>query len=152
MHKNFLIFYTSPISTAFRSLIFPLIATLVLCYLKYIHAGSIASTDAGFATTANPIRELSDAMSMMGRSKLVFVANGTSPDIVAPIVDSVALLPGMDRMRLVTVYEPKDLFDTCKQSLTGKSDCFAAVVFISNNDTNVEYAIALDEGYTYVSS
>ena len=51
----------------------------------------------------------------------------------------------MSGMQIVTVDRSSDLFDTCKQSVVAKSDCYAAVVFLSFNETNVEYSIAVDE-------
>ncbi|PMD40375.1 P-loop containing nucleoside triphosphate hydrolase protein [Hyaloscypha variabilis F] len=45
----------------------------------------------------------------------------------------------------ITVDDPDDLFDLCRQSLAGASDCFAAVLFSTFNETTVEYSIAMDE-------
>lgn len=40
--------------------------------------------------------------------------------------------------------DANNLFTLCKQSIWGSSNCFAAVIFHSYNDTNIEYVIALD--------
>jgi len=49
--------------------------------------------------------------------------------------------------------DPDDLWDLCKQSLNGQGYCFAAVIFLSLNETDIEYSIAIDSDISsYVGS
>jgi ATP-binding cassette subfamily A (ABC1) protein 3 len=76
---------------------------------------------------------------------LVFVRNGISNDTYIPVYDGIRQQTGMQDVDLYSVDDPNDLFELCKQSLQGSSNCFAAVVFTLSNTTNVDYAIALDK-------
>ena len=53
--------------------------------------------------------------------------------------------PGMIGLDTHVTDDPNDLWDLCKQSLHGESHCFAAVIFLSLNETDLVYSIALDE-------
>lgn len=144
VQKNFLIFYTSPTSTVIRALIFPLIVTLVLCYLKYLVAIASSADDYGVATSSTPIKDLADAMIGVSKRKLVFVLNGTTSGDVEPVLNGILALPGMQNMNLEIIDDGNDLYDACKQTLKGQSECYGGVIFSIFNETNVEYSIVLD--------
>ncbi|KFY06843.1 hypothetical protein V492_07693 [Pseudogymnoascus sp. VKM F-4246] len=145
VQKNFLIFYTSPTSTAIRALIFPLIVTLVLCYLKYLGAiGAPPADDSGIATSSTPVKDLADAMNGVSKRKLVFVLNGTTSGDVEPVLNGISALPGMQDMNLEIINDGNGLYDACRQTLEGQSECYGGVIFSTFNKTNVEYSIALD--------
>lgn len=72
---------------------------------------------------------------------------GISDDDVNPIINGV-LQEQENGLDIRVTDEVNDLFDLCKQSLFGTSDCFAAVIFTAVNSTNVEYSIALDSELT----
>lgn len=146
-HKNFLIFYKAPISTLLRALIFPIAVTLVFCFLKRIQETSSyydKGNNWGIADAPFPIKDLSDAMNSAGSDKIVFVRNGFPTDTFNSIVTGVQKQPGMANKIVVSTDDPNNLFDYCKQSLQGRSDCFAAVLFETYNDTTIQYTIALD--------
>lgn len=144
VQKNFLVFYTSPIATIVRALILPLIVTLVLCYLKYLGIILEESYDYGIATKSTPIKDLADAMKAVSKQKLVFVLNGTTTGDVEPVMNGILALQGMQDMNLEIINDGNGLYDACKQTLKGQSDCYGAVIFSTFNKTNVEYSIALD--------
>lgn len=150
IYKNLLIFYKAPISTITRALIFPIILTIVLCELIHLNASSPYNTiDTGaIANSATPIKDLDVALKSSPSQKLVFVRNGISNETFASIVNGIIQQPGMQGLGPHVIDDPNDLYDLCKQSLQGTSNCFAAVIFISFNETNVEYSIALDSHLT----
>jgi hypothetical protein len=145
IYKNFLIFYKAPISTAIRALIFPIILTVIFCELKHIHASS-SSFDSlnGISEVSYPIKDLADAAFATSSHRLVFVRNGISNNSLGPVIDSILQEPGMDKLDAHVTDDPDDLFSLCHQTLQGTSDCFAAIIFTSFNETNAEYIIALD--------
>lgn len=81
-------------------------------------------------------------MNQIGKSKLVFVLNGTSSALVDPVMQGIKSLNGMEDMLLMRVDKTEELFDVCKQSVAANSDCFAAVIFSEFNDQHVNYTIA----------
>ncbi|KFY73144.1 hypothetical protein V499_06788 [Pseudogymnoascus sp. VKM F-103] len=147
VQKNFLIFYTSPTSTVIRSLIFPLIITLVLCYLKYLKRIASSAEDYGIATSSTPIKDLADAMNGVSKQKLVFVLNGTTSEDVEPVLNGILALPGMQNMNIEIINDGNSLYDACKQTLKGQSECYGGVIFSVFNETNVEYSIVLDASF-----
>lgn len=83
-------------------------------------------------------------MSELDRSKLVFVTNGTSQAVVDPLVNGIKKLPRMDNMEVVTIVNSTELFDVCRQSVVGRSTCYAAIIFVEFNEKSVDYRIAMD--------
>lgn len=150
IYKNLLIFYKAPISTITRALIFPIVLTVVLCELIHINASSPYSTvNTGvIANSATPIKDLGIALKSSPSQKLVFVRNGISNETFVALINGIIQQPGMQGLGLHVTDDPNDLYELCKQSLQGTSSCFAAVIFISFNETNVEYSIALDSHLT----
>ncbi len=148
IYKNLLISFKAPIATVCRALIFPIAVTLIFCFLKHIDAtgGNLNDpSNFGIASSSTPIRDLGDAISSTTTRRLVFVRNGISNATLGPIIEGVLGQPGMEGVEGFSVDDPDDLFDLCKQSLQGSSDCFAAILFSSFNETTVEYSIAMDE-------
>lgn len=150
IYKNFLLYYKAPISTTIRALIFPIILTIILCELKHISVTSPGLDNSlnGISSTSYPIRDLADAISATSQRKLVFVRNGLANDSLALLVDGILQEPGMESVDTLVTDDPNELFGLCRQSIQGSSDCFAAVIFSSFNDTTVEYIIALDDSIT----
>jgi ATP-binding cassette subfamily A (ABC1) protein 3 len=148
-HKNLLITFKAPIVTICRALVFPIAVTLIFCFLKHIDLTGVDSShdtsNFGIATSSTPIRDLGDAIKSAPTQRLVFVRNGISNTTLGPIIEGVLSQPGMEGVEGLSVDDPNDLFQLCRQSLTGSSNCFAAVLFSTFNETIVEYSIALDE-------
>ena len=138
--KNFLIFSKSPITTLLRALIFPVAVAVVLSILKQTLART--QTDFGYvsgiASSSKSIKDLSSALDTGAGLKLVFVRNGVDKTVVDPLINSVREEIG-GRTHTSTIDDPDTLFNECPQSLAGRSDCFAAVIFTSFNRTNVDY-------------
>jgi ATP-binding cassette subfamily A (ABC1) protein 3 len=147
IYKNFLIFYKAPISTSIRALIFPIILTVIFCELKHIAATSSSFEDNlnGISNTAYPIKNLADAVSVTSQHKLIIVRNGISNDSLGPVIEGILQEPGMAKLDTQITDDPDDLFTLCHQSVQGNSECFAAIIFTSFNETNAEYIIALDD-------
>jgi ATP-binding cassette subfamily A (ABC1) protein 3 len=136
--KNFLIFYKSPITTIIRALIFPIVVALVLTLLKYVLATSgTSSSQDGTASSANALRDIASALDTAPGLKLVFVRNGLDTSVIDPVINGVIGEIGNRGSSILD--DPNDLFNECPQSLNGRSDCFAAVIFTNFNATNVDY-------------
>lgn len=148
MLKNFLIFSKAPISTILRCLIFPIAVTLVFVLLK--HIGDIdrgygsTKNDWGIATKTFSVKDLASAIKASSSQKLVFVRNGVAGEEIDSAIKGILGQPGMETIPSNTVDDPNELFNLCKQSLQGYSDCFAAVIFQTSNETSIEYTIAVD--------
>ena len=146
IYKNFLIFYKAPISTLIRALIFPIALTIIFCELKHIQASSSSYGNLnGISKVSYPIKDLVDAATATSTHRLVFVRNGISNDSLGPVIEGILQQPGMDKLDTQVTDNPDDLFEMCHQTLQGTSECFAAVIFTSFNETNVEYIIAIDD-------
>jgi hypothetical protein len=147
IYKNLLIFYTAPFSAFCRALLFPVAVAIIFSFLKHINTSGSSYTDTsnyGIANSSTPVKGIGEAIALSSSQKLVFVRNGISNGTLAPIIEGILEAPGMQNIESYSIDDPNDLFDLCRQSLQGYSDCFAAVIFTSSNDTNVEYIIALD--------
>ena len=147
IYKNFLTFYKAPISTAVRALLLPIALTIIFCELKHVDttASTFEAPVNGISKTSYPVKDLSDAITATSQHKLVFVRNGISNDSLGPIIDGILQDPAMSKLNYEITNDPDDLFTLCRQDLNGNSDCFAAIIFTSFNDTNAEYIIAYDE-------
>jgi ATP-binding cassette subfamily A (ABC1) protein 3 len=147
--KNFLLYKKAWISTILRAVIFPIAVTLVFCLLRDIGESSYYGSDTpnyGIATSKFPVKDLADAIKSSSSQKLIFVRNGVSGvDIDSTITGITGDLQGIETH---VVDDPNDLFDLCQQSLAGYSECFAAILFQSSNETAIEYTIAIDSAYT----
>ncbi|PVH82385.1 hypothetical protein DL98DRAFT_619648, partial [Cadophora sp. DSE1049] len=144
-HKNLLIFYKAPIVTFVRAFLFPLAVTLIFSFLIHLNdTSSSSSSNYGISKVSHPVRSLADAIHTSPSRKLVFVKNGLSNDSLDPIIAGVLREPGLEDVDSMVFNDPNALFDVCKQSTSGSSDCFAAVIFTALNETNVDYSIAVD--------
>lgn len=102
----------------------------------------------GIATSSTPIKDLGIAINALPHDigkRLVFVRNGISNTTLGPIIEGILNEPTMKGVEGLSVDDPNDLFTLCRQTLAGSSNCYAAVLFSSFNETNVEYTIAMDE-------
>ena len=148
IYKNLLITFKAPIATICRALIFPIAVTLIFCFLKHVGLKpgyGVNTSTFGIANSSTPIRDLGIAINATPNRRLVFVRNGVSNATLDSIIRGVLNGPGMNGVEGITVDNPDDLFDLCRQSLAGVSDCYAAVLFSAFNETTVEYSIAMDE-------
>lgn len=136
-HKNFLIFYKSPITTILRALIFPIAVALVLCLLKHVLATihDASGTPAGIASSPKPLKDINTALDDAPGERLVFVRNGF--DDVDTAINGVLEKIGSRGHKVLN--HPNELFNECPQTLDSTSDCFAAVIFTNSNATNVDY-------------
>jgi ATP-binding cassette subfamily A (ABC1) protein 3 len=150
-YKNLLIAFKAPIATACRALIFPIVVTLVFCFLRHIGVTQGYKPDVaswGIATSSTPIKDLGTAINALPHDigkRLVFVRNGIPNTTLGPIIEGILNEPTMTGVEGLSVDDPNDLFTLCRQTLVGSSNCYAAVLFSSFNETNVEYTIAMDE-------
>jgi len=120
--KTFLIAVVRHWRSTFLRAVFLPIAFMVL--LSNIKNFLIARNGFGVGTPL-PVQSLADSFS--STQKLVFVTSpGLGPDVARVVEDLADPLQGR---HLVYLTEPNDLLTTCKESLLGHSDCFAAVVF-----------------------
>jgi hypothetical protein len=110
-------------STLFRALVLPIAFLVLLLNIKSLLLGN---NTYGVGSPA-PVQSLDAAVS--NSAKLVFVQPpGLGPD-VAKVVDTLANPLLRANKQLVFLTDENDLLLTCKESLRGTSDCFAAVVF-----------------------
>jgi ATP-binding cassette subfamily A (ABC1) protein 3 len=150
-YKNLLIAFKAPIATVCRALIFPIVVTLIFCFLRHIGVTQGYKPDVaswGIATSSTPIKDLGTAINALPHDigkRLVFVRNGISNTTLGPIIEGILNEPTMKGVEGLSVDDPSDLFTLCRQTLAGSSNCYAAVLFSSFNETNVEYTIAMDE-------
>ncbi|KAH8805682.1 ABC transporter-like protein [Xylogone sp. PMI_703] len=145
--KNLLLFLKAPILTIIRALIIPIGLTLILCYLKLLSDPGTDNSFNGFESSPTAVRDLTDAIRSVDSNKLVFVTNGLADAGATSIINQITS-QGFDGSSAEVVDDPDDLFDLCKQSIDGISDCFAAIIFTSVNETDVEYIVAIDEHLT----
>lgn len=154
IHKNLLILGKAWITTICRALLFPIAVAVIFSVLKHISAmeSSFDVGNYGIATSSTPVKSLSDAIAATSKSKIVFVRNGIAEADLSPFYEPVITSLG-SAVETHVVDDPNDLFTLCKQALSGSSDCFAAVLFLTFNQTDVEYSIVLDpsigQQYTY---
>lgn len=139
-YKNFLIFSRSPFAIVFRTLLFPIILTLFLCFMDRLWTSSPSSGNGGVAPDALQIKTIQQVMDDVQMRQLAIVSNGiTDPDLDRIIDSTVASLPSG---RYFVIDNVDDLFDSCQQTLKGYSVCFASIIFTSFNSTNVDYIIS----------
>jgi ATP-binding cassette subfamily A (ABC1) protein 3 len=109
-------------STILRALALPIAFLVVLLNIKNILDGN-STYGVG---SPSPVQSLETAIP--SSEKLVFVQQpGLGADI-GRAVDILANLLGEDK-QLVYLTNENDLLTTCRESLRGTSDCFAAIVF-----------------------
>ncbi|KAJ6134844.1 hypothetical protein N7512_000004 [Penicillium capsulatum] len=141
--KNLLVFYKSPVASLIKALLVPIAVTIVFCFLKEIQATNDGSN--GISHTGRPVMALSDAMAASSSHRLVVATNGIHDTRLNDTVAALSRDPGMGAFDLQLVDSPDSLFDRCKQSIHGTSQCFAAVVFTAFNDTHADYVLGIDE-------
>lgn len=120
--KNLLIAVVKhPVSTCFRALIVPIAFMVLLSNLK-----NFLITQNGFGIgSPQPVQNLTS--NILSTQKLVVV----QPNDLGPDVGEVVrrLTDPLRNHQVVVLSNPTDLLTTCKESIQGASDCFAAVVF-----------------------
>lgn len=141
--KNFLVFYKSPIASFIKAVLIPIALTIVFVFLKEIKISQQGNN--GISHTGRPILALSDALSASSSQRLVFATNGIYDTELDNAISAVSNDPGMGSFDVQVVDDPNSLFNLCKQSIYGTSDCFAAVVFTVFNGTHADYTLAIDE-------
>lgn len=138
--KNFLIFSRSPFANIFRALLFPILLTLLLCFMDRFWSSSSTSGNGGIATDARRIGDIRQVMDTVGYRRLAIVRNGITDPELDTIIN--ATLSDLDPYRYFIIDDVDDLFDHCQQTLKGYSPCFASIIFTSFNATNVDYIIS----------
>jgi hypothetical protein len=120
--KNFLIIVVRHwSSTLSRALILPVVFMALLANIKNL---AFASNGYGVGSPA-PVASLADSLPV--GQKLVFVLQPGLGADVARVVKT--LSAPVANKTLVFLSDQNNLITTCKESLRGRSDCFAAVVF-----------------------
>ncbi|KAI9041867.1 uncharacterized protein KD926_006412 [Aspergillus affinis] len=143
IHKNLLIFFKSPIATFVKTLLLPIIITIIFVYLKEIQP-DISSSN-GITRTGQPVLDLADAIDSSSSKRLVFVINGMREKRLIDILENIRDSPDMKGRDFRILDDPNELYENCRQSIHGTSDCFASVMFTTFNATHVEYNIGIDE-------
>jgi ATP-binding cassette subfamily A (ABC1) protein 3 len=141
--KNALVFSKSPVVSIFRALVLPVAITVVFCFLKYIKGAS--SEPYGISYAGAPVLDLPTAMSATPSHRLVFSLNGIESRALNDTIHAIGDESGMGPFDIQIIDEPTALYDACRQSIQGTSECFAAVIFTTFDDDNAEYIMALDE-------
>jgi hypothetical protein len=148
IHKNLLVAWKKPFSTVLRTLVVPIALTLIFCFLKHISPPSVNIGPTGFSNETSPILSLGEAAKTASYTRLAFVTNGIEDPALDRLIQGVISGPGMSGIDTKTVNNTADLFDVCPQTIQGAGKCFAAVIFTSFNETNVDYSIAISEDVT----
>ncbi|QKX59711.1 uncharacterized protein TRUGW13939_06851 [Talaromyces rugulosus] len=145
IHKNLLVAWKKPFSTIIRTLVVPIALTLIFCFLKHISPPSVNIGPAGFSNETIPILSLGEAAKTASYTRLAFVTNGIEDPALDHLIQGVISGPGMSVIDTQTVNNTADLFDVCSQTIQGAGKYFAAIIFTSFNETNVDYSIAISE-------
>lgn len=143
--KNLLVFYKSPISSLIKALLVPIAITIVFCFLKEIKLENEGSN--GISHTGRTVMDLPDAISRSSSQRIVVATNGIQDTELNNTIAAVFQDEGMQSFDLQLLNDPSLLFDRCKQSIHGTSDCFAAVVFTAFNNTHANYILGIDEDF-----
>ncbi|PLB48647.1 hypothetical protein P170DRAFT_318057, partial [Aspergillus steynii IBT 23096] len=143
IHKNLLISFKSPVATFIKAFLLPIIITIIFVCLKEIKPDLDSSN--GISRNGRPVLDLPEAMAASSSPSLVFVMNHIRDSRLTDIVKEIRDDPDMKPFDVGVVDDPNRLFDWCRQSIQGTSDCFASVIFTSFNKTHAEYNIAIDE-------
>lgn len=143
IHKNLLISLKAPIATFVKTLLLPIIITIIFVYLKEIKPGTSSSN--GISRNGQPILGLSEAIEASSSRRLVFSLNEIRNPRLTEIVEGIRDEQDMKRFDVAIIDDPNLLFDLCRQSIHGTSDCFASIMFTAFNDTHAEYNIGIDE-------
>jgi ATP-binding cassette subfamily A (ABC1) protein 3 len=152
--KNFLLYRKAWFTTILRAIVFPIAVTLVFCLLRNIGEQSYYGGDTpnyGIAPTASSVPSLWDALYLSSSRRLVFVRNGVSGDDIDQLVEGI-ISSAPAPIDTHEIEDPNGLFDLCQQSLEGRSECFAAIIFQSSNETTIQYTIAVDSAHLDTSS
>jgi hypothetical protein len=117
-------------STLFRAFWLPVIYVVILGYIRNIF---IPPSKFGIATST-PVRSLVDAMDAVtgSRTTIAFVNSGLSGGDIDKVVANVAAPLKATGKDVQFLTHDTDLLATCRSSLRGVSDCFAAAVFYSS--------------------
>lgn len=141
--KNSLVFSKSPLASLFRALLLPVAITVVLCFLKYVKPTD--NDQRGISYYGAPVLELPAAISASPSNRLVFSLNGIENQALNDTIHTIRDESSMSQFDIQIIDEPNALYDVCRQSIQGTSECFAAVIFTAFDDDNAEYIMALDD-------
>ncbi|MCJ1332093.1 hypothetical protein MMC10_008785 [Thelotrema lepadinum] len=133
------------LSTAIRSLIFPIVFTVVLCYIKVW----TATPGVYGVGTPTPIKSLADALAETGntRPKIVLINGGFTDGDIGFVIDQLSTTISNSGKELHTLKEGSELPSICPSSNGGVSSCYGAVQFFSSPDhggTDWNYTIYTD--------
>lgn len=145
IHKNLLVAWKKPFSTILRTFLVPIALTLIFCFLKHISPPSVNVGPTGFSNETSLILGLEEAAKRESYTRIAFVTNGIEDPALDRLIQGVISGPGMQDIDTKTVNNATDIYDVCPQTIQGAGKCFAAVIFTSFNETNVDYTIAISE-------
>ena len=120
------------LSTAIRSLIFPIVFTVVLCYIR-VWTATPGTYGVG---TPTPIKSLADALAETGstRPKVVLINGGFTDGDVGSVIDQLSTTINKSGKELHTLEDSSGLPSICPSSNAGVSSCYGAVQFFSSPD------------------
>ncbi|KAL9035699.1 MAG: hypothetical protein Q9180_004722, partial [Flavoplaca navasiana] len=131
--KNFLIvLLRHPFSTPFRCFILPVVYVVFLSYARNLF---IPPSEYGIAEPT-PVKSLAEGLAASGgaRNTVVLVNNGFRGGDIERVVDQVANTVRAEGKTVQVTPNEDDLLTTCRSSLRGVSQCYAAAVFYASPD------------------
>ncbi|KAL8858538.1 MAG: hypothetical protein Q9178_004832 [Gyalolechia marmorata] len=131
--KNILIvLFRHPLSTPFRCFILPVIYVVFLSYARNLF---IPPSRYGIAEPT-PVKSLAEGLAASGgeRDTVVLVNNGYSGGDIENVINQVADVVRAEGKTVQITPNEDDLLTTCRNSLRGVSQCYAAAVFYASPD------------------
>ena len=120
------------LSTVIRALIFPIIFTFVIAYIK-VWTAAPGLYGVG---TATPVKSLAEAFAETGktRPKVVLINHGLTDGDIGSVIDQLSTTVHDSGKELYIIPDNSQLPSICPSSNGGVSPCFAAVDFASSPD------------------
>lgn len=120
------------LSTAIRALLFPLLATFVLAYIK-VWTATPGLYGIG---TPTPIKSLADALAETGsaRPKVIIMNGGFTDGDIGSVVDQLSTTIQNNGKELHILKDDSELQSLCPSSTGGVSNCYGAVQFLASPD------------------
>ncbi len=147
--KNILIvLFRHPFSTPFRCFILPVVYVVFLSYARNLF---IPPSHYGVGD-ATPLKSLSEGLATSGggRDTVVLVNNGFTGGDIEKVVNQIADVVRAEGKTVRVTPHEDDLLTSCRSSLRGVSQCYAAAVFYASpNDTPGQiwnYSLRADGG------
>ncbi|KAK6508915.1 hypothetical protein TWF481_003683 [Arthrobotrys musiformis] len=141
-HKNLKLFLRRPLVMILRVLIAPIIVALLVTEFKHIGTsiGGFGDDKSG-VSDLRPIKTIAQALENRDNTKIVFARNGFGSR-VDPVIDRFAARN--PTANVVKVDNATGIFNECRLTLAGGSDCFTAVIFHKVNETYFDYILSVN--------